>query len=172
MVTAIIIVFLIGCACFFTGIFPIVAFDNIDEKDIPTEYSNESLQKDSTINFLENIEFNKVILLMDFGDYDEYCRLPQAIPHRKVLVCTDAELLNTLKQSSWHFWGGDICTVSSKILFCNDNHLVQAYHILLSENQVCIQSCKTGLIEAVNKDIIQSVFSGFKPHHGLFLYIE
>lgn len=172
VVTAIIIVSLIGCACFFTGIFPIVVYDNIDSKDIPTEYSNEPSQINTTVNVLESIEFNKVILLIDFGDYDEYVSLPQTIPHKKVLVCTDAKLLNTLKRSSWYYTGGDICTLSSKILFFNGNHLVRAYHILLSERHICIQSGETGLIETVNKDKLQSVFSRFKPYYGLFLYIE
>ena len=169
---AIFIVFLVWYGCFFFGVLPIVVFDDIDKNDSPTECSSNSPQIDSTVNILENIKFNKVVLLLDLGDYDDCVHLPKDIPHRKVLVCTDTIFLNTLKRSSWHFMGGDVCTVQSKILFFDDNHLVNAYHILLSANQVSIQSCETGLIEAVQKDKLLSVFSGFKPYYGLVLQVK
>lgn len=164
----------IGHLGFVVGIFPIVILEDSDTEQnssysiYPTEY----LYQDTIIKPMENINFDKVVLLLDFEDYDKNVRLPKAIPHRKVLWSSDTNVITTLKQSLWYYHGSDMCTVLSKILFFRDNRLIKSYYIVLEINQIGIQSSETGWIESTQRDELLSVFASFSPYHGILFDVN
>ena len=127
---------------------------------------------DSVIKPFEKITFNKMVLLLDFDDYDDCCGFPEYIPRRKVLWKSDTVMIKSLKSSTWHTCGEDICTISSKLLLFNNNHLVKTYEILLGSNMVGIQSQETGWVKAIDTEEIISIFSNFSSYSHLLFCID
>lgn len=174
LVTTIIafVAFIIGCFWCINGFSPIFVFADEDRDFYGNDfiaYPNDDTHQDSIIvKPFEKVNFDKVVLLLDFGDYDDYVKLPQNIPHKKVLYCSDADVLKSLKRSVWYSEGGDMCTISSRLLFYYNNRLIKSYNILLEQKQVGIQSFETGWIESVQKDGLIEIFSKFKPYKGLW----
>lgn len=159
---------------FVVGIFPIVILEDVKTEHnssyriYPTEYPYQ----DSIIKPMENINFDKVVLLLDFEDYDKNVRLPKVIPRRKVLWSSDTNVIYTLKQSLWNYHGSDMCSVLSKILFFRDNRLIKSYYIVLETNQIGIQSRETGWVESTQRDELLSVFASFSPYHGILFDVN
>ena len=156
---------------FMIGVFPIIktSGENVCANN---SISLDCAVTDSIIKPFENIEFNKMILVPDFDDYDNRCMFPESIPRGKVLWSSDTCMVNSFKHTKWHTEGGDICTVESKLLLLNDNHLVKSYEILLESNRVGIQSQETGWIEAVENEEMLSLFAKLSICHKLLLCID
>ncbi|MBQ2176637.1 MAG: hypothetical protein II453_16800 [Alphaproteobacteria bacterium] len=156
---------------FAVGVFPIIRISDENEC-VNNSTSLDCAVTDSIIKPFENIEFNKMVLVLDFDDYDSSCVFPESIPHRKVLWNSDTCMVNSLKNTMWHTEGGDICTVASKLLLLKDNQLVKSYEILLESNMVGIQSQETGWIEAVENEETLSIFAEFSICRKLLLCIN
>lgn len=156
---------------FMVGVFPIIKISG-ENVCVNNSISLDCAVTDSIIKPFENIEFNKMVLVLDFDDYDNRCIFPESIPCGKVLWSSDTCMVNSFKYTKWHTKGGDICTVESKLLLLNDNHLVKSYEILLESNRVGIQSQETGWIEAVENEEILSLFAKLSICHKLLLCID
>lgn len=156
---------------FMVGVFPIIKISG-ENVCVNNHILLDCAVTDSIIKPFENIEFNKMVLVLDFDDYDNRCIFPESIPCRKVLWSSDTCMVNSFKHTKWHTEGGDICTVESKLLLLNDNHLVKSYEILLESDRVGIQSQETGWIEAVENEEILSLFAKLSICHKLLLCID
>jgi hypothetical protein len=125
-------------------------------------------------NPLENVDLsfgkNKVVLLFSFDDITE---LPNNVCRKKVLVCSDNEILQQLKNNfTFEISGGDMATIESEIIVFKDNKLVLKTNFVLDKNLIGIQNKKTGLAKATNKEELYKLFEKFKPYRKLFLVLE
>lgn len=126
-----------------------------------------------TFNPLKNIDFssgkNEVLLLFSLDDIKE---LPQEITKRKVLICSDNEVLEQLKNNfTFEFSGGDMSTVTSEIVVFREGKLVLKTNFVLDNNTIGIQNEKTGWAKAVNSKELYNIFSKFKPYRNFFLIL-
>ena len=122
-------------------------------------------QADETVvNPLKDVDVNdaKVFLILASDDWSER---PEGMPARHVLVCTDAEALQQLKDNfSFSISGGDMATVESELWVYSHDTLVLMTNIDINPNHVGIQNEQTGWAEAVNKEQLCHIFTQFKPY--------
>jgi hypothetical protein len=129
----VIIVFLlisIPLALYFSiGGFPIV-FN--DEKEILNFEKNYENQFNPFYNADFNSGKNKVILLFSFEDIN---KLPQKIYKRRVLACSDNEVLRQLKNNfTFEVSGGDMATVTSEIIVFKDDKIILHTNFVLDNH--------------------------------------
>ena len=119
---------------------------------------------DTVINPLKDVDMNdaKAFLILSLDDWSE---LPEGMPARRVLVCTDAAVLQQLKDNfSFEISGGDMATVESELwVYCHDT-LKLMTNIVIEQNSIGIQNELTGWADAVNKEQLCRVFTQFKPY--------
>lgn len=123
------------------------------------------VQEDETvINPLKDIDVTdaKAFLILSLDDWSE---LPEGMPARRVLVCTDAAVLQQLKDNfSFEISGGDMATVESELwVYCHDT-LKLMTNIVIEQNIIGIQNELTGWADAVNKEQLCHIFTQFKPY--------
>lgn len=178
-ITYIVTVILIISLYLFMGGFPIVI--NIDDKAVET-YNNDrsmiEIPRDSVVNPLINIDFsegyNQMFIVFDFADlYTELNALPPNICKRRVLYCTNNEVLQEFKNNfNLEISGGDMATVTTQFLCFKNKELVFYGDLDISSNRVGIQSSIYGWARIVNKNEIIEIVSRFKPYRGIVLNLN
>ena len=161
----ILIIFLAGLIALWLGIggFPIVLHHSA-QTVFPAVQVSETV-----INPLKDIDVNdaKAFLILSSDDWRER---PAGMPARRVLVCTDADVLQQLKDSfSLEISGGDMTTIESELWVYSHDTLVLKANIDINPNHVGIQSEMTGWAEAVNKEPLRRLLARFKPYRAPFL---
>ena len=140
------------------GGFPRLAHHTI-EMCFPVVHADETI-----INPLIDVDMNdaKDFLILSS---DDWSKLPEGMPARRVLVCTDAAVLQQLKDNfSFEISGGDMATVESELwVYCHDT-LKLMTNIVIEQNSIGIQNELTGWAGAVNKEQLCRVFTQFKPY--------
>ena len=119
---------------------------------------------ETVINPLQNIDINdaKAFLILSSDDWSE---LPDGMPARRVLVCTEAEVLQQLKDNfSFEISGGDMTTLESELWVYSHDTLVLVTNIVIKQNSVGIQNEQIGWAEAVNRESLCHLFARFKPY--------
>ena len=123
------------------------------------------VQADETvINPLKDVDMNdaKAFLILSLDDWSE---LPEGMPARRVLVCTDAEALQQLKNNfSFEISGGDMATAESELWVYSHDTLELMTNIVIEQNRIGIQNELTGWAEAVNQEQLCRLFTQFKPY--------
>ena len=153
-------IFLIGLSALWLGIggFPIVLHHSAN-----TVFP--AVQEDETVvNPLEGIDVTDAKAFLVLSS-DDWSGRPEGMPARHVLVCTDAEVLQQLKDNfSFEISGGDLTTLESELWVYSHDTLVLMTNIDINPNHVGIQNERTGWAEAVNKDQLCHLFAQFKPY--------
>jgi len=158
--TLVLLALLAGLIALWLGIggFPVVLHHS-DNTVFPAAQADETV-----VNPLKDVDMNdaKVFLILASDDWSER---PEGMPARHVLVCTDAEVLQQLKDNfSFEISGGDMATVESELwVYCHDT-LKLMTNIVIEQNQIGIQNELTGWADAVNKEQLCRVFTQFKPY--------
>lgn len=150
----------VGLIALWLGIggFPIVLHHS-DNTVFPAAQADETV-----VNPLKDVDMNdaKAFLILASDDWSER---PEGMPARHVLVCTDAEALQQLKDNfSFSISGGDMATVESELWLYSHDTLVLMTNIDINPNHVGIQNEQTGWAEAVNKEQLCHIFTQFKPY--------
>ena len=149
------------------GGFPIIINNHENQVLYLDKEDNEKFNPLKNINFESGR--NKVLLLFTLDDINE---LPQEITKRKVLICSDNEVLEQLKNNfTFEFSGGDMSTVTSEIVVFREGKLVLKTNFVLDNNTIGIQDEKTGWAKAVNSKDLYNIFSKFKPYRNFFLIL-
>lgn len=174
-----VVVILIISFFFFIGVFPIVI--DIDNKAIEIYDNNNSMLEileDSIVNPFINMDFsegyNQMFIIFDHSDlYTELKVLPPNICKRKVLYCTNNEVLQELKNNfNLEISGGDMATVTTQFLCFKDKQLVFYGDLDISSNSIGIQSPIYGWSRIINKKEIIEIISKFKPYKGFVLNLN
>lgn len=104
------------------------------------------IPRDSVVNPLINIDFsegyNQMFIVFDFADlYTELNAFPPNICKRRVLYCTNNEVLQEFKNNfNLEISGGDMATVTTQFLCFKNKELVFYGDLDISSNSVGIQS--------------------------------
>ena len=126
-----------------------------------------AIQVDETvINPLKDIDVNdaNAFLILSSDDWRER---PEGMPARRVLVCTDADVLQQLKDNfSFEISDGDMATVESEFWVYSHDTLVLKTNIVINPNYVGIQNEMTGWAEAVDKESLCRLLARFKPYRA------
>ncbi|MBR4537146.1 MAG: hypothetical protein IKO62_10950 [Bacteroidales bacterium] len=161
-------IFLAGVIAHWLGIggFPIVLRHSANTV-FPAVHTSETVT-----NPLKDIDVTdaKAFLILSSDDWSER---PKGMPARRVLVCTDEEMLRQLKGNfSFEISGGDMATVESELwVYCHDT-LVLMTNIDINPNNIGIQNELTGWAEAVNKEALSLLFARFRPYHAPILSLR
>ena len=119
---------------------------------------------DTVINPLKDVDMNDAKAFLILAS-DDWSVRPEGMHARHVLVCTDAEALQQLKNNfSFEISGGDLATLESELWVYSHNTLVLMTNIDITPNHVGIQNERTGWAEAVNKKQLCHIFTQFKPY--------
>ncbi len=140
------------------GGFPVVLHQS-DNTVFPAAQADETV-----VNPLKDVDMNdaKAFLILASDDWSER---PEGMPARHVLGCTDAEVLQQLKDNfSFEISGGDLATVESELWVYSHDTLVLMTNIVIEQNHIGIQNERTGWAEAVNKEQLCRLFAQFKPY--------
>lgn len=156
------ITLLAGLIVFWLGIggFPIVLHHSV-QTVFPAVQVGETV-----INPLKDIDVNdaKAFLILSSDDWRER---PEGMLARRVLVCTEADVLQQLKDSfSFEISGGDLATVESEFWVYSHDTLVLKTNIVINPNYVGIQNEMTGWAEAVDKEPLCRLLARFKPYRA------
>ena len=119
---------------------------------------------DTIINPLKDVDMNdaKAFLILSLDDWSE---LPEGMPARRVLVCTDEEVLQQLKDNFlFEISCGDMATAESELWVYSHDTLKLMTNIVIEQNRIGIQNELTGWAEAVNQEQLCRLFSQFKPY--------
>ena len=132
-----------------------------------------AVQTDETVvNPLKDIDVNdaKAFVILSSDDWSER---PEGMPARHVLVCTDAEVLQQLKDNfSFAICGGDMATAESELWVYSHDTLVLMTNIVIESKNVVIQNERTGWAKAVNKEQLCRLFAQFKPYRAPILSLR
>ena len=102
-------------------------------------------------NFLNLNQGSQLSVFIIFTD-DDLKQLPHDIPHHKILYSNNNNLIKQLL---------NLTTVSSKIVICQGREKIFQAQILLSNENIGLQSSKIGWIEAVNTKTLIKIISRF-----------
>lgn len=163
--TLVLLALLAGLIALWLGIggFPVVLHHS-DNTVFPAAQADETV-----VNPLKDVDMNdaKVFLILASDDWSER---PEGMPARHVLVCTDAEVLQQLKDNfSFEISGGDMATVESELWVYSHDTLKLMTNIVIEQNRIGIQNELTGWAEAVNQKQLCRLFTQFKPYRWLRL---
>lgn len=126
-----------------------------------------AVQVDETVvNPLKDIDVKdaKAFLILSPDDWRER---PEGMPSRCVLVCTDTDVLQQLKDNfSFEVSSGDMATLESELWLYSHDTLVLKTNIDINPNHVGIQSEMTGWAEAVDKEPLCRLLARFKPYRA------
>ena len=79
----------------------------------------------------------------------------------KFSIAITINLIKQLLNASFFNTGGDLTTVSSKIVICQGREKIFEAQILLSNENIGLQSSEIGWIEAVNTKTLIKIISRF-----------
>jgi len=158
--TLVLLALLAGLIALWLGIggFPVVLHHS-DNTVFPAAQADETV-----VNPLKDVDMNdaKVFLILASDDWSER---PEGMPSRRVLVCTDAAVLQQLKDNfSFEISGGDIATAESELWVYSHDTLKLMTNIVIEQNIIGIQNELTGWADAVNKEQLCHIITQFKPY--------
>ena len=109
------------------------------------------------LNLNQSSQLSVFIILTD----NDLKQLPHDIPHHKILYSNNDNLIKQLLNASFFNTDGDLTTVSSKIVICQSRKKIFEAQILLSNENIGLQSSEIGWIEAVNTKTLIKIISRF-----------
>ena len=166
--TLILLALFAGLIALWLGIggFPVVQHHS-GNTVFPAEQADETV-----VNPLKDVDMNdaKAFLILASDDWSER---PEGMPARCVLVCTDAEVLQQLKDNfSFEISDGDMATAESELWVYSHDTLVLMTNIVIESKNVVIQNERTGRAKAVNKEQLCRLFAQFKPYRAPILSLR
>lgn len=109
------------------------------------------------LNLNQSSQLSVFIIFTD----DDLKQLLHDIPHHKILYSNNGNLIKQLLKVTFLNTGGDMTTVCSKIVICKGGNKIFESQILLSNENVGLQSNETGWIEAINPPDLIKIISRF-----------
>jgi len=161
MYLTIILIVVLLLLFFSIGGFPLII--EHDKKQIINTKTYNSLRD------IKDLEYNKIVLIIDLNDWNN---LPKKLAKRRVLICTDNNILEQFKNYFvFEQTVGDMATVTSKIVIFNNKEIVFKSNIIIDEHTIGIQGEKTGNARLLYTKEMYELFVQFKPCRKFILNI-
>ena len=150
-------------------LFLIICFYNPIFIDLSREKYNMTIKgklntKRIVLSSLFNIKANSKLSVYIIWDSYELKNLPKEIPHYKILYTENDNAIKEILQLPFLYTGGDMSTLSSKLVIIQDGYKLYESQITLSNNDIGLQNNITGWIVPINKKDLISVISKFNKY--------
>ena len=158
-------------------LFLIICFYNPIFIDLSREKYNMTIKgklntKRIVLSSLFNIKANSKLSVYIIWDSYELKNLPKEIPHYKILYTENDNAIKEILQLPFLYTGGDMSTLSSKIVIIQDGYKLYESQITLSNNDIGLQNNITGWIVPINKKDLISVISKFNKYKYPILIVK
>lgn len=158
-------------------LFLIICFYNPIFIDLSREKYNMTIKgklntKRIALSSLFNIKANSKLSVYIIWDSYELKNLPKEIPHYKILYTENDYAIKEILQLPFLYTGGDMSTLSSKIVIIQDGYKLYESQITLSDNDIGLQNNITGWIVPINKRDLISVISKFDKYKYPILVVK
>lgn len=158
-------------------LFLIICFYNPIFIDLSREKYNMTIKgklntKRMALSSLFNIKANSKLSVYIIWDSYELKNLPKEIPHYKILYTDNDNAIKELLQLPFLYTGGDMSTLSSKLVIIQDGYKLYESQITLSNNDIGLQNNITGWIVPINKRDFISVISKFDKYTNPILIVK
>ena len=158
-------------------LFLIICFYNPIFIDLSREKYNMTIKgklntKRIALSSLFNIKANSKLSVYIIWDSYELKNLPKEIPHYKILYTENDNAIKEILQLPFLYTGGDMSTLSSKLVIIQDGYKLYESQITLSDNDIGLQNNITGWIVPINKRDLISVISKFDKYKYPILVIK
>lgn len=158
-------------------LFLIICFYNPIFIDLSREKYNMTIKgklntKRITLSSLFNIKANSKLSVYIIWDSYELKNLPKEIPHYKILYTENDNAIKEILQLPFLYTGGDMSTLSSKLVIIQDGYKLYESQITLSDNDIGLQNNITGWIVPINKRDLISVISKFDKYKYPILIVK
>ncbi|WP_130828968.1 hypothetical protein [Prevotella rectalis] len=124
------------------------------------------------LSSLFNIKANSKLSVYIIWDSYELKNLPKEIPHHKILYTENDNAIKEILQLPFLYTGGDMSTLSSKLVIIQDGYKLYESQITLSNNDIGLQNNITGWIVPINKKDLISVISKFNKYKYPILIVK
>lgn len=140
-------------------LFLIICFYNPIFIDLSREKYNMTIKgklntKRIVLSSLFNIKANSKLSVYIIWDSYELKNLPKEIPHYKILYTENDNAIKEILQLPFLYTGGDMSTLSSKLVIIQDGYKLYESQITLSNNDIGLQNNITGWIVPINKKVL------------------
>lgn len=158
-------------------LFLIICFYNPIFIDLSREKYNMTIKgklntKRIALSSLFNIKANSKLSVYIIWDSYELKNLPKEIPHYKILYTENDNAIKEILQLPFLYTGGDMSTLSSKLVIIQDGYKLYESQITLSDNDIGLQNNITGWIVPINKRDLISVISKFDKYKYPILIVK
>ncbi|RGK87990.1 hypothetical protein [Prevotella disiens] len=158
-------------------LFLIICFYNPIFIDLSREKYNMTIKgklntKRIALSSLFNIKANSKLSVYIIWDSYELKNLPKEIPHYKILYTENDNAIKEILQLPFLYTGGDMSTLSSKLVIIQDGYKLYESQITLSDNDIGLQNNITGWIVPINKRDLISVISKFDKYKYPILIVN
>ena len=158
-------------------LFLIICFYNPIFIDLSREKYNMTIKgklntKSIALSSLFNIKANSKLSVYIIWDSYELKNLPKEIPHYKILYTENDNAIKEILQLPFLYTGGDMSTLSSKLVIIQDGYKLYESQITLSDNDIGLQNNITGWIVPINKRDLISVISKFDKYKYPILIVK
>lgn len=158
-------------------LFLIICFYNPIFIDLSREKYNMTIKgklntKRMALSSLFNIKVNSKLSVYIIWDSYELKNLPKEIPHYKILYTENDNAIKEILQLPFLYTGGDMSTLSSKLVIIQDGYKLYESQITLSNNDIGLQNNITGWIVPINKRDLISVISKFDKYKYPILIVK
>lgn len=158
-------------------LFLIICFYNPIFIDLSREKYNMTIKgklntKRIALSSLFNIKANSKLSVYIIWDSYELKNLPKEIPHYKILYTENDNAIKEILQLPFLYTGGDMSTLSSKLVIIQDGYKLYESQITLSDNDIGLQNNITGWIVPINKRDFISVISKFDKYKYPILIVK
>ena len=158
-------------------LFLIICFYNPIFIDLSREKDNMTIKgklntKRMALSSLFNIKTNSKLSVYIIWDSYELKNLPKEIPHYKILYTEGGNAIKEILQLPFLYTGGDMSTLSSKLVIIQDGYKLYESQITLSNNDIGLQNNITGWIVPINKRDLISVISKFDKYKYPILIVK
>lgn len=158
-------------------LFLIICFYNPIFIDLSREKYNMTIKgklntKRIALSSLFNIKANSKLSVYIIWDSYELKNLPKEIPHYKILYTENDNAIKEILQLPFLYTGGDMSTLSSKLVIIQDGYKLYESQITLSNNDIGLQNNITGWIVPINKKDLISVISKFNKYKYPILIVK
>lgn len=158
-------------------LFLIICFYNPIFLDLSREKYNMTIKgklntKRIALSSLFNIKANSKLSVYIIWDSYELKNLPKEIPHYKILYTENDNAIKEILQLPFLYTGGDMSTLSSKLVIIQDGYKLYESQITLSDNDIGLQNNITGWIVPINKRDLISVISKFDKYKYPILIVK
>lgn len=158
-------------------LFLIICFYNPIFIDLSREKDNMTIKgklntKRMALSSLFNIKTNSKLSVYIIWDSYELKNLPKEIPHYKILYTENDNAIKEILQLPFLYTGGDMSTLSSKLVIIQDGYKLYESQITLSNNDIGLQNNITGWIVPINKRDLISVISKFDKYKYPILIVK